>query len=362
MKPLLNENKNEIEWPVVSVLIATFNSTKLLPMVMEALHKQTYPQDKLDVMAVDGGSTDGTLELAVDLGCRIVKNEYGDPAHAKQQGFLAAKGKYILTIDHDEVLTNPRGLELMVRGMSEHPECKFALGSGYVRPKNYPFLNEYISEFGDPFSLFIYNFPKGDAFFEKKIRKMFPVMDENDFYFKTSFASGAEKTIIELNCLGTLEDKEYCEKVMEGDVSIQKMGQLFYLVIESGATDCIFVKNDALEHYSADSFKAYWPKLRWRVCNNIHHENEGNAGFNGRTSLQKGIAMKKYLFIPYTILTIPALIQGAWLAATRKNPIYLIHPVLCWYVLIQIIYNYGLKLMGKKPAFMSYDGKKKLKA
>jgi len=47
------------------------------------------------------------------------------------------------------------------------------------------------------------------------------------------------------------------------------------------------------------------------------------------------------------------------LSIQRKNPIYLMHPVLCLYVAFEILYQYSLKLFGKTPAFTSYDGKKR---
>lgn len=49
--------------PVVTILIASFNSEKILPRTLEGIKKQSYPQDKLDLLAVDGGSTDGTYAL-----------------------------------------------------------------------------------------------------------------------------------------------------------------------------------------------------------------------------------------------------------------------------------------------------------
>lgn len=38
--------------PVVTILIATFNSEKILPRTLEGIKKQSYPQDKLDLLAV----------------------------------------------------------------------------------------------------------------------------------------------------------------------------------------------------------------------------------------------------------------------------------------------------------------------
>ena len=61
--------------PVVTILIATFNSEKILPRTLEGIKKQSCPQDKLDLLAVDGGSTDGTyaffgmIDSSQDLNC-----------------------------------------------------------------------------------------------------------------------------------------------------------------------------------------------------------------------------------------------------------------------------------------------------
>ncbi len=58
--------------PVVTILIATFNSEKILPRTLEGIKKQSYPQDKLDLLAVDGGSTDGTYALIERYGGRVI--------------------------------------------------------------------------------------------------------------------------------------------------------------------------------------------------------------------------------------------------------------------------------------------------
>lgn len=45
----------------VSLLLTTYNSRKNLPMTFEGIQKQTYP--RIQVIIVDGGSTDGTVAL-----------------------------------------------------------------------------------------------------------------------------------------------------------------------------------------------------------------------------------------------------------------------------------------------------------
>lgn len=348
------------ELPVVSVMIATYNSERLLKRTLEAIKSQTYPKEKIEILVIDGGSKDSTLEIAKIYGCIILLNNKTEPVNAKLMGLKYSSGKYLITIDHDEVIENRKSIELKVKLLEMHPECKVALCSGYKRPLKYPKLNQYISEFGDPFSLFMYNFSKGDTFLEKALKKNYITEEENDEYIKVSFENMRKQPIFELCCLGTMIDREYFLQIPNvcDDGSI--MVHLFYIMLERGVKSIIVIKNDALVHYSVDSLKAYFPKLKWRICNNVHFQAMGENGFNGRIKYQKGLIYKKYLFVPYTISTIIPFLQGIYLTYTRKNSIYLMHPILCWYVLIQIMYQYGRKIFNVPQLLMSYDGKKRI--
>ncbi len=350
-----------MEWPKVSIMMATYNSGKLLKRTLDAIFQQTYPKDKMEILVVDGGSKDNTLAIAEEYGCRILYNDKTEPINAKLIGARNATGKYLITIDHDEVIENRKSIELKVKALQENPECKVALCSGYKCPINYPKLNQYISEFGDPFSLFMYNFPKGDSFLERALKKYYTIEEENKDYMVVSFENMKKQPIFELCCLGTMIDREYFLRIPNAFESGSKMVHLFYLMLEQNDDKIILVKNDALVHYSVDSLKAYFPKLKWRVCNNVHFQEMGESGFNGRLKHQKKLKYKKILFLPYTCSVIFPLIHSVFLTITRRNAIYLLHTLFCWYVLVQICIQYFLKITKQTPQLTSYDGKKIIK-
>lgn len=345
---------------MVSVVIATFNSEDKLPQTLEALRKQTYPKEKMEILVIDGGSHDATREIAKRFGCRIIHNEKVEPVHAKLLGVQNAKGKYLVTLDHDEVLINPMSIAIRVKALKDNPQCKAALCSGYRRPRNYPLLNQYISEFGDPFSFFIYRFSKDYHFFIKNLRRDKGECLERKEYWIKSFEDTETTPIFELCCLATMIDLEWFKKHTKIEESSKEMVHLFYIMLEKGYRSIVVSKNDELLHYSVDSLKAYLPKLKWRVCNNIHHTTNGENGFSGRLSYQKNIKNKKYLFVPYAVSCVLPLVDSIYLAVTRKNPVYLMHLFLCWYVLIQILFQYSLKLLNRSPQLKSYDGKRKI--
>lgn len=345
---------------IVTVLVATYNSEKLLPKVLDAIRVQSYPQELIEILVVDGGSSDNTREIAKDYGCIVIDNPKTEPVYAKLLGIKHAKGKYLLTVDHDEVFENMDSIETRVRVLRENPECKVAFCSGYKRPDNYPLLNQYISEFGDPFSLFIYNFSKDWKFYEKVLRRNYKVVKETEEYLMVSFEKMTKSPLVELICLGTMIDLEFFKKETNIENDSTELVHLFYLMINKGIYTTILTKNDPLVHYSVDSLKAYLPKLRWRVCNNVHFQEKGEKGFSGREAFQKNLKYKKYLFIPYAFIVPISFVHSLYLAFTRKNSIYLLHPILALYVAIQILYQMVLKILHITPDFTSYDGKKKI--
>lgn len=345
-------------YPLVSVVIATFNSSKLLSRTLDALVGQTYPREKMEILTVDGGSTDNTLQMAKEYGCKVIHNPETEPVHAKVLGIQKAIGKYLMVLDHDEVLVNPNSIKARIELLEMHLSCKVAFCSGYKRPKDYPLLNEYISEFGDPFSLFVYNFSKGAGFFEKSLRRICEIEDEDSNHMIISFAHSKHLPIFELCCLATIVNIEWFKSHSEIESKPQDMAHMFYIMLSLGYPEVVILKNDPLVHYSADSLKAYYPKLKWRIRNNVHFADKGENGFNGRQKYIRYSRYKKYLYVPYTVFIIPCFGHGLYLTLMRRNPVFLLHPFLCWYVLIQIVLECIEKIMNKTPKFTSYDGKK----
>ena len=55
--------KDILTFPMISVSIVNLNGEKYLKECLDSLKELNYPQDKLEVIVVDNGSTDGSLVL-----------------------------------------------------------------------------------------------------------------------------------------------------------------------------------------------------------------------------------------------------------------------------------------------------------
>ena len=74
-----------------------------------------------EVLVADSGSTDGTLELAHTLGCRVIEREYITSGSFKNWAIPQASHEWVLVLDADERITPELAEE--IRAELEHPKC-----------------------------------------------------------------------------------------------------------------------------------------------------------------------------------------------------------------------------------------------
>lgn len=112
--------------PLVSAIIPTYNRAHVICEAVESALSQTYPN--MEVIVVDDGSKDDTLERLSQFGdrIRVLKQGNAGPAAARNTGLGAARGELIAFLDSDDIwLANKteRQVSLLQRAGDSVPCC-----------------------------------------------------------------------------------------------------------------------------------------------------------------------------------------------------------------------------------------------
>lgn len=65
----------------------TYNSEGTLEESLKTIRNQDYDQNQIEILVIDGGSTDKTRAIAEKYNCRIINNPRKLPEIAKEIGF-----------------------------------------------------------------------------------------------------------------------------------------------------------------------------------------------------------------------------------------------------------------------------------
>jgi glycosyltransferase involved in cell wall biosynthesis len=125
--------------PLVSIVTPSFNQARFLEATMQSVFSQDYP--RIEYSVVDGGSTDGTVEIIKKYEGRLawwVSEQDKGQTDAINKGFARANGEILAWLNSDDTY-EPGAVSAAVDYLQEHPEvgmvygdCNFINESGRV--------------------------------------------------------------------------------------------------------------------------------------------------------------------------------------------------------------------------------------
>ncbi|HEY9850632.1 MAG TPA: glycosyltransferase [Leptolyngbyaceae cyanobacterium] len=111
---------------VISVIIPAYNSEQTIRETIESVLQQTFSD--FELIAIDDGSTDKTLEIASsfkDTRIKVFSYPNAGGAVSRNRGFSHSSGEFIAFLDADDLWT-PDKLELQLKALQDNPEAAVA--------------------------------------------------------------------------------------------------------------------------------------------------------------------------------------------------------------------------------------------
>lgn len=119
----MQENRHIYE---VAIIIPTLNEERFIEVCLQSLTNQTFPFEKMDIMVIDGGSTDKTCTLVNKLqqkftNIRLLENDKRIQSAAFNIGLANSDAPYIIRLDA-HARYDAHYIELCLQHLKQHPE------------------------------------------------------------------------------------------------------------------------------------------------------------------------------------------------------------------------------------------------
>lgn len=328
-----------------SIVMPTYNSEATIEKALQSIRMQDLDSEEIEILVIDGGSTDRTIEIAQKYGAIILENPNRTPEYAKRIGFAAAKGRWAVMQDSDEVLTEIFQLRRRKELFEKNPNVYCLVLDKFIPGESCGVACAYVNWFGDPFSYVVYGL--SDSRVKDNRRYLCKSDKSGNIYAYTRndiipIGDGGTATI-DIHKAKELFGKEYY--MQEFAVSI------FYRMVErTGYVGCI--PDDNIVHYSSAKFNNYLKKLRFRVYTNLNDVKQ--SGYTVRSKNNKVLHARRYLFILYAISVFAPILDSIKMCIRYKRIELLLHFVYTYYVVFELIIGVFRKVLKVQKEIGSY--------
>lgn len=167
--------------PTISIVVPNLNGGTTLEATLHSLFNQEYPN--LEIIVVDGGSTDDSLEIIEKYEKQIawwVSEKDRGQSHAINKGLAHATGEIVNWLCSDDILL-PNAVNTVVNAFMTNPEADLVAGACLFRYLNDPKRDrlEIPSQVMLALMPCTNPLPQPGCFFKKKIIDRDPPLDEN---------------------------------------------------------------------------------------------------------------------------------------------------------------------------------------
>jgi glycosyltransferase involved in cell wall biosynthesis len=333
--------------PGVSVIMPTLNSERYFDECLGALFAQDYPRELLEVILIDAGSTDRTLEIAERYGVdRVLPNPLKTGEAGKAVGLRAATQELVLTIDSDNVLIGDDWLRRMVAPLMEDPTVVSSECLRWEYRREDHFINRYqaLTGINDPMALFVGNYDRWCELHQNWTQ--YPHLSEP--------RNGWERVTLDPQWVPTMGANGYLVRrdvMLSADIGDYLFDiDVVHDLVQAGHTTIARV-DVPIRHYFVDSIGRFTKKTRRRAEDYFHFRAQGARSYPWTTRQRVGVLK----FALSTVLVIPLLLQVVQGYRRKPDPAWLFHIPACWITFVIYVKN-TLAGMVRRPEILDREG------
>jgi len=301
--------------PLISIITPTLNNEKVLASFLKSIRSQNYPQNNVEILILDGGSTDQTIQIAKKYGAKTYFNKKILPDPGVDLGIKNATGEIMMILAVDNIYKNKDAFTAIVKVFEDLSICAaFPKQCSSVADS---IFTKYINTFTDPFNHFVY----GNAANARTFHKIYSRLQHNDIYDVYDFRSSLAKPLIAF-AQGFALRRGY--KRDEKD-ALDDLGPVISLIEKN--KKIAYIHSLSLYHDTVRDLNHFIRKQKWATINALLNKSYGIAHRINKLSRYQKFKIKIWPF--YGLSIIFPFIRSVYGLFSDKEILWLFHPIIC---------------------------------
>lgn len=285
---------------IVSVIIVTYNSSNTIEETLDSILNQRTPHFDTEVLVVDGGSTDGTLEIVDDYPVDVYRVPNGTIGKCRNTGIRKASGDYIAFTDSD-CRAPPTWLQSHLETLNHHSSPIVGVGGPNVAFSTDPEFSKVVESFGRTI-LGSGGSPQSYGINETRVVKSVPA------------------------CNVLYDSRVFDHLTFDDDINIGEDAEFHYRLTNSKFS-LLYDPENEVEHHLPDNIRDFFDK------------NYSYGKAMARIQMKHRVIIRWYSFLPSIVLSVFIL---SLLDRTRRKTVIKSYTIITMIVLlygITAVYN-----------------------
>lgn len=314
-----------------SFSIPVFNSGKYLEACLKSIRDQDYPQDSVELLVVDAGSDDDTLEIAKKYNARIFANPKRLGEYGMKIAVANATGDLLVMFAADNGLAGKEWLKKVAEIFDRHQNLA-SLWGRMVASEDDPIIMRYYELIqSEPLAYFI----------NKNLNYYFKTAEtQNSDGLDKYYLFNVQKDMpICWGANGLVYRLQYVKVIFTREGYIGD-NEIFQYMIEKGFNKVAYLPALPIYHHTVSSV-GHWVKKWKRNFVNIflatRHQRRIDWFYYGNFRL------KLFFWLIYSLIPIFSIIHSVFLMIKDRNVYWLFHPLMSFLQTVTYIF-WTLKL------------------
>lgn len=299
---------------LVSVVVPTKDSGKLIGNCLEAVRAQTYKNT--EIIVSDGGSIDDTLRIAKKYKVKIINNPDILAEPGVYRGMKAARGDLVIALAVDNLFKDKDAIETIAK-VFENKKI-YAAFPKHESSKEDSLYTKYMNTFTDPFNHFLY----GYAANARTFKKIYKTLEHNLIYDIYDYKSSNSFPILAI-AQGFTVRKNFADQRVN---KMDDMEPIFELIKQG--KQIAYLHSISLYHHTTRDLNHFVKKQRWATRNYLLNKQYGiKVREKTFTKWQK---VKRVIWPIYAFSIILPFFRAMYGLIRDKEIIWLWHPYMCF--------------------------------